>query len=337
MKKTNIFWQRFKKNRKAVCSLNILIFLITISFFAEFIANEKPILVRFNNDFYFPIFKDYPETNFGGKLLSSTDYLDPHLQNLIKQNGFIIFAPIRYSPDTINLKLTKPAPSKPTSENLLGTDDQARDVLTRIIYAVRISLAFGIVLSFFSLFIGIYLGAIQGFYAGRLDLYMQRFIEIWSSLPLMFLLIIFSSVIQPGFFSLLAIMLLFSWVGVVGFIRAEFLRLRNFDYVKASRALGASNSWIILRQILPNTAPIILANLPFLIASSITTLTALDFLGMGLEVGAPSLGELLSQGKNNIMAFWLGISGFVITTLILSILVFISEGLRDAFDYNKTS
>ncbi|MFZ9181599.1 MAG: ABC transporter permease [Rickettsiales bacterium] len=337
MKKNNIFWQKFKKNRKAFWSLNILIFLIIISFFAEFIANEKPILVKFNNNYYFPIFKDYPETTFMGNLLSSTDYLDPFVQNLIRQNGLIIFAPIRYSPDTINLKLIKPAPSKPTPENLLGTDDQGRDVLTRIIYAVRISLAFGIVLSFFSLIIGIYLGAIQGFYAGKLDLYMQRFIEIWSSLPLMFLLIIFSSMIQPGFFSLLVIMLLFSWVSVVGFVRAEFLRLRNFDYVKASQALGARSSWIILRQILPNTTPIILANLPFLVASSITTLTALDFLGMGLEVGSPSLGELLSQGKNNITAYWLGISGFVITTLILSILVFISEGLRDGFDYNKTS
>ncbi|MFM7703128.1 MAG: ABC transporter permease [Alphaproteobacteria bacterium] len=335
MKKNNFFWQKFKQNRKAFWSFNILIILAIISIFAEFIANEKPILVKFNQHFYFPIFKDYPETTFGGKLLTSTDYRDEFVEDLINENGYIIFAPIRYSPDTINLKLIKPAPSKPTLENLLGTDDQARDVLARIIYAIRISLSFGMVLSFFSLIIGIYLGAIQGYFAGKLDLFMQRFIEIWSSLPLMFLLIIFSSVIQPGFFSLLLIMLLFSWVGVVSFVRAEFLRIRNFDYIKASRALGAGSSWIILRQILPNATPIILANLPFLVASSITSLTALDFLGMGLEVGAPSLGELLSQGKNNITAYWLGISGFLVTTLVLSILVFISEGLRDAFDYNK--
>ena len=326
---------KFKKNTRAYYSLIIFSFLFIISFFAEIIANDKPLLVRFDNQFYMPILQEIPETKFGGELLTSADYLDPEVQNLINKNGWIIFAPIPFSFDTINLAIKERAPSHPTKSNLLGTDDQGRDVLSRIIYGIRISLIFGLILSFFSLLIGIFLGAVQGYFGGFIDLFLQRFIEIWSSLPVMFLLIILSSIIAPSFFTLLILMLLFSWLGVVSYIRAEFLRLRNFDYILASKALGASSFRIILKQILPNASPIIIANLPFLLASSITTLTALDFLGLGLPVGSPSLGELLSQGKNNINAYWLGISGFVIITLILTILVFIAEGIRDGFDTRK--
>jgi microcin C transport system permease protein len=231
--------------------------------------------------------------------------------------------------------MEKPAPSPPNSNNILGTDDNGRDVFARIIYGLRISLVFGLILSLFSLIIGISLGAIQGYFGGKPDLFLQRFTEIWASMPVLFLLIILSSIIEPGFFSLLILMLLFSWIGIVSYVRAEFLRIRNFDFIKSSQALGASNLRIIFKHILPNSTPIILANLPFLIAGSIITLTSLDFLGLGLPINYPSLGELLSQGKNNLNAPWLGISGFVIMTLILTILVFIGEALRDSFDTRK--
>lgn len=327
--------QKFKNNKRAYYSLIIFIIIFIITLCANLIANDKPLMVKFNNKFYFPIFKNIPETEFNGELYTYTDYRDPEIQNLIKKNGWLIFTPIKFNFDTINLSVPTRAPSPPSIENLLGTDDQGRDVLSRIIYGLRISILFGIILSFFSLVIGIFLGAIQGFFGGKIDLILQRFIEIWSSLPMMFLLIIFSSIITPSFFTLLIIMLLFNWMATVGYVRAEFLRLRKFDYVKASIAMGASNYRIIFYHILPNAAAIIIANLPFLIASSITTLTALDFLGLGMPVGTPSLGELLSQGKNNLNAYWLGLSGFFVVTILLTILVFIAEGLRDSFDIRK--
>ncbi len=329
------FVDKFKNNTRAYYSLIIFVGIFLLTIFAELIANDKPLLVRYKNDFYFPIFEQISEQKFGGELKTSADYADPFVQDLINQNGWMIFPPIKFSFDTINLKLEGRAPSKPSFTNILGTDDQGRDVLARIIYGVRISLLFGLMLSFFSLIIGIFLGSIQGYFGGKIDLFLQRFIEIWSSLPVMYLLIIFSSIIVPSFFSLLVIMLAFSWIGVVSYVRAEFLRLRNFDFIRAGTALGASHWRIIFLQILPNASPIIIANLPFLLASSITTITALDFLGLGLAVGSPSLGELLSQGKNNLSAYWLGISGFFITTLLLTILVFIAEGLRDGFDNRK--
>jgi microcin C transport system permease protein len=333
----NNFFHNFKENKRGYYSLIIFIFLFIISLFADIIANDKPLIVYYKQQFYFPIIQDISETEFGGELLSATDYLDPYVSDAINKDGWMIFPIIKYNYDTINLSLQDRAPSKPTFSNILGTDDQGRDVLARIIYGLRISLFFGIILSFFSLIIGIFLGAIQGYFGGKIDLLLQRFIEIWSSLPVMFILIIFSSIIAPSFFSVLIIMLLFSWLGVANYIRAEFLRLRNFDYVRSAVALGASNFRIIFHHILPNASPIIIANLPFLIASSITTLTALDFLGLGLAVGSPSLGELLAQGKNNINAYWLVISGFTILTILLSILIFIAEALREATAFHKNN
>ena len=291
--------------------------------------------MRFNGDFYFPIFHEVSEKNFGGKFETAADFRDPQVQELIEKNGWIIFPPIRFSYDTINYEIKTPAPSKPSLANLFGTDDQGRDVLARVIYGIRISLIFGLVLTFFSTALGIFLGAIQGYFGGIIDLILQRFMEIWSSMPILFLLIILSSIIEPSFFTLLGLMLLFSWMSIVSYVRAEFLRLRNFDFVRASKALGASNSRIIFRHILPNASPIIIANIPFLLAGSITTLTSLDFLGLGLPIGSPSLGELLSQGKNNLTAYWLGITGFVTITLILTFLVFIGEAVRDAIDTRK--
>lgn len=326
---------KFKKNRRGYFSFLAFISLFFVTLFAEFIANDKPLLISFQGNIHSPIFQEISEKELGGVFESEADFRDPDVQELVQKDGWILFPPIRFSYDTINYNIDSPAPSKPTMVNLLGTDDQGRDVLARVIYGIRISLIFGLTLSLFSAIIGISLGAVQGYFGGMIDLFFQRFMEIWSSMPVLFLLIILSSIIEPSFFILLGLMLLFSWMGMVSFVRAEFLRLRNFDFVRASRALGASNSRIIFRHILPNASPIIIANLPFLLAGSITTLTSLDFLGLGLPIGSPSLGELLAQGKNNIAAYWLGIVGFITITLILTLLVFIGEALRDAFDTRK--
>lgn len=335
MKLSQNFIKKFKNNKRAYYSFIIFSFLFTTSLFAEFIANDKPLLVKYKNQYYFPIIKNIPETTFNSPLKTSTNYHDPYIKNEIANNGFQINPLIFFSYDSINFNLTSPAPSPPSLTNILGTDDNGRDVMARIIYGIRISLIFAITLTFFSLIIGISLGAIQGYFGGICDLALQRFIEIWSSMPVLFLLIILSTIIQPGFFSLLFLMLLFSWMAIISYIRAEFLRLRNFDFVKSAKSLGASNSRIIFKHILPNTTPIILANAPFMLAGSITMLTSLDFLGLGMPANYPSLGELLSQGKNNINATWLGISGFITITLILTILVFIAEGLRDSLDSRK--
>lgn len=332
----NIFWQKFKQNKRGYYSFLLLSFLFIFTLFAEFIANDKPLIVKFDNKLYFPIISQVSETTFGGIFETEADFRDPKVQELINEKGWFIFPPIKFSYDTINYTTKSPAPSSPTLTNLLGTDDNGRDVLARIIYGVRISLIFGLILTVISSVIGITLGAIQGYFGGLCDLSLQRFIEIWSSMPMLFLLIILSSIIVPGFFSLLILMLLFSWMSLVPYVRASFLQLRNFDFVRASRALGASNSRIIFRHILPNSMPIIMANLPFILAGSITVLTSLDFLGLGMPVGSPSLGELLAQGKNNINAYWLGISGFIVITVILALLVFIGEALRDAFDSRKS-
>lgn len=329
------FFTRFKKNKRGYASLLILVSIFVVTLLAEIVANDKPLIVRFSNKFYFPIFHSVPENFFGGEFETAADFRDPEVQQLIEQSGWLIFPPIPFSYDTINFDVTSPAPSKPTFVNLLGTDDNGRDVLARIIYGVRVSLIFGLTLTFFSAALGIFLGAIQGYFGGFCDLILQRFMEIWSSMPVLFLLIILSSVIEPSFFTLLGLMLLFSWMSLVGYVRAEFLRLRNFDFVRASKALGASNFRIIFHHILPNASPIIIVNLPFLLAGSITTLTSLDFMGLGLPIGSPSLGELLAQGKNNLNAYWLGVSGFVLITTILTLLVFIGEAMRDAFDVRK--
>lgn len=330
-----MLFEKFKKNRRGYISFIILMVIFLTSLFADFIANDKPLIVRYKGEFYFPVFENILEKDLGGVFETEADFRDPFVANKIKENGFLLFPPIKFSFDTINYNLQKPAPSKPTLENIIGTDDQGRDVFARLLYGVRVSLIFGFILAFFSSVIGIFLGAIQGYFGGFIDLFLQRFMEIWSSMPVLFLLIILSSIIAPSFISLLILLLLFSWMSLVAYVRAEFLRLRNFDFVRASQALGANDFRIILKHILPNAAPIIIANLPFLIAGAITTLASLDFLGLGLPAGMPSLGELLAQGKNNITAPWLGISGFVIITLLLTLLVFIGEALRDAFDSRK--
>lgn len=332
---TENFFAKFKKNRRGYFSFLIFFALFFVTFFAELIANEKPLLVNFNGNFYFPIFNQISEKDFGGQFETTADFRDPYVQRLIIEKGWIIFTPIPFSYDTINLSVKSPAPSKPTSQNILGTDDNGRDVLARVIYGIRISLIFGLILTIFSAALGIFIGAIQGYFGGLTDLTLQRFMEIWSSMPVLFLLIILSSIFEPNFFTLLAMMLLFSWMSLVSIVRAEFLRLRNFDFVRASKAMGASNRRIIFNHILPNASPIIIANIPFLLSGSIITLTSLDFLGLGMPIGSPSLGELLAQGKNNLNAYWLGLTGFISVTLILTLLVFIGEAVRDAFDTRR--
>lgn len=329
--------ENFKTNKRGTYSAIIFAFLFTISIFAEFIANDKPIFLMFENKFYFPVVEKLPETFFGGEFETESDYKDPFVQNLINQKGFYIMPLIEYSYDTINYDLKVPSPSPPTFENILGTDDQGRDVMARLIYGFRISVFFGLILTILSSFIGIIIGGLQGFYGGRVDLYGQRFIEIWSGLPVLYLLIIISSFIEPSFWVLLLIMLLFSWMALEGVVRAEFLRARNFEYVKAAKALGVGNLQIMYRHVLPNAMVATLTLMPFILSGSIATLTSLDFLGFGLPPGSPSLGEMVAQGKANLQAPWLGISAFVTLSLQLSLLVFVGEAVRDAFDPRKVS
>ena len=309
--------------------------LLLLCLSAEFIANDKPLLLKFDGGYYAPIFKNYPETTFGGDFETEADYRDEYVDELINEKGWMIWPPIRFSYDTINYNLPQPAPSPPTFENIFGTDDQGRDVAARVIYGFRISVLFGLALTIISSIIGITAGAFQGYYGGRLDLIMQRVIEVWASLPSLYILIIFSALFVPGFWTLLAILLLFSWVSLVDVVRAEFLRTRNFDYVKAANALGVSNTTIMRRHVLPNAMVATLTLMPFILTGSITALTSLDFLGLGLPPGSASLGELLSQGKNNLEAPWLGITAFLSLAIMLSLLTFIGEAVRDAFDPRK--
>jgi microcin C transport system permease protein len=353
-------WENFKAHKRGYWSLWVFLALFGISLFAEFIANDKPFLVTYEGRPYFPVFFTYPETTFGGDFETAADYRDPYLQKLIADKGGIMIWPlIRYSYDTHNLDLPTPAPSKPTwlltekecrpvverkglkscsdlEYNWLGTDDQGRDVVARLIYGFRISVLFGLTLTIVSSIIGVAAGAVQGYFGGRIDLLFQRFIEIWTSIPELYLLLIISSVLVPGFFVLLGILLLFSWVRLVHLVRAEFLRARNFEYIQAARALGVSNLLIIFRHLLPNAMVATMTFLPFILSSSVMTLTALDFLGFGLPPGSPSLGELLSQGKANVQAPWLGMTGFFAVAIMLSLLIFIGEAVRDAFDPRKT-
>ncbi len=328
---------QFRANKRGYYSFWIFLTLLGICLFAEVIANDKPILISYNNSLYTPLLHAYPETTFGGDFETETDYRDPFVKDLIAKNGWIVWPPIRFSYDTISYDLPEPAPSKPTSVNILGTDDQGRDVAARVIYGFRISVVFGLILTIISSIIGITAGAFQGYYGGRLDLFMQRVIEVWSSLPSLYILIIFSAMFVPGFWTLLAILLLFSWVSLVDVVRAEFLRARNFDYVRAANALGVSNLTIMRRHVLPNAMVATMTLMPFILTGSITALTSLDFLGLGLPPGSASLGELLSQGKNNLQAPWLGISAFVSLAFMLTLLTFIGEAVRDAFDPRKTN
>lgn len=323
----------FRSSRRGMISLAVFGLLFFVSLFAELLANNRPILIRYDGAFYSPMLRDYPETTFGGDFPTNAVYTDHELQTLIREKGgWILWPPIPYSYDTVLKGDGRKALLPPSWEHLLGTDDQARDVMARLIYGFRISVLFGFALTLLSAVIGIIAGAVQGYFGGMVDLLMQRFLEIWSSMPTLYLLIILASFIQPGFWVLLGIMLLFSWMSLVGLVRAEFLRGRNFDYVRAARALGMLDVRIMFRHILPNAMTASLTFLPFILAGSVTTLTSLDFLGFGLPVGSPSLGELLLQGKNNLNAPWLAFTGFFIIALMLSLLVFIGEAVRDAFN-----
>ena len=352
-------WQNFKANRRGYVSLWAFGILFILAMFSEFIANDRPILISYKGEILMPVLVDYPEEKFGG-FLAVTDYRDPFIEDEIIANGWMLWPPVRYSYRTVNNEIPESAPAKPSwmydidercaryaegvndrncnmgNWNWLGTDDQARDVFARVIYGFRVSVLFGLILTLASAVIGVSAGAVQGYFGGWTDLLFQRFIEIWSSVPVLYLLLIIAAILPPGFWILLGIMLLFSWVGFVGIVRAEFLRARNFEYVNAARALGVSNRTIMFRHLLPNAMVATLTFLPFILNGSITTLTSLDFLGFGLPPGSASLGELLAQGKNNLQAPWLGISGFVVISLMLSLLIFVGEAVRDAFDPRKT-
>lgn len=352
-------WQNFKSNRRGYWSLWIFLGLFVITLFAEAIANDRPIMVMYKGDLLFPIFVDYPESRFGG-FLATTDYRDTFIQNEINENGWMLWPPIRYSYRSVNHDAPTPAPSPPwwtmsleercqayplgTEDpncrlgnfHWLGSDDQGRDVLARVIYGFRISVFFGLILAVVSSVIGVIAGAVQGFYGGWVDLIFQRILEIWSAVPSLYLLLIILAVITPGFWIILGVMLLFSWMSLVGVVRAEFLRGRNFEYINAARALGVSNAAIMFRHLLPNAMVATLTFLPFIINGSIASLTALDFLGYGMPPGSPSLGELLAQGKENVASPWLGLTGFFVIAVLLSLLVFVGEGVRDAFDPRKT-
>ncbi len=328
---------QFKKNRRGYVSLWIFLFLFITTLFAEFIANDKPLFINYDGHYYFPIFKNYPETTFGGEFETEANYRDPFVEQLIHEKGWMIWPLIDYSYNTVNYDLPVPAPAPPSTENWLGTDDQGRDVLARLVYGFRISVLFGLTLTLFSSLFGVTAGAIQGYFGGLVDLMFQRFMEIWSGMPVLYLLIILASLVQPNFWWLLGLMLLFSWMSLVPVVRAEFLRARNLDYVKAARALGLSTPRIISRHVLPNAMVATLTFIPFILNGSITILTSLDFLGFGLPLGSPSLGEMLNQGKNNLQAPWLGITTFCVLATMLTLLIFIGEAVRDAFDPRKTN
>ena len=326
-------FERFKKNRRGWWSLWLFVGLFLMTLGGELIANDKPLMVSYQGQWYFPVFKRHTEQEFGGQLPFQADYRSDYVQKLIrKDGGWLLFPPIPFSDDTPNYDLNKPAPSPPSSVNWLGTDDQARDVLARVIFGARVSILFALMLTFVSTLIGIAAGALQGYYGGWVDLLGQRLLEVWSGLPVLYLLIILASFVQPNFWWLLGIMLLFSWMSLVDVVRAEFLRGRNLEYVKAARALGLTDRKVIVRHILPNAMNATLSYLPFILTGAISTLTALDFLGFGMPAGSASLGELIGQGKQNLQAPWLGLTAFFTLALILSLLVFIGEALRDAFD-----
>ena len=352
-------WQLFRRNGRGFWSFVIFAVLFVMSMFAPLIANDRPMLASYKGELLFPLLKDYPEEKFGG-FLAVTDFRDMVNQDEINANGWMLWPLIRYSYGTVNRELPVPAPSRPAyrltdaeacgkypkgaddpscvfgNKNWLGTDDQGRDVVARVIYGFRISVAFGLILTFFSSVIGVAAGAVQGYFGGWTDLLFQRFIDVWASMPTLYLLIILAAFITPTFWLLLFILVLFSWTGLVGVVRAEFLRARNFEYVRAARALGLSDIQIMVRHLLPNALVSTITFMPFILSGSVTTLTALDFLGFGLPPGSASLGELVKQGKDNLFAPWLGFTAFFVTSIMLTLLVFIGEAVRDALDPRKT-
>lgn len=329
-------WAQFRANKRGFWSLWIFLGLLVAALCADFLANDKPLLVSYKGEMFFPVLVSYPETTFGGDFETEADYRDPFVLDRISSDGWAIWPPIRYSFETINYDLPTPAPSAPAPGNWLGTDDQGRDVVARVLYGFRLSVLFGLLLTFVSSLIGVAAGAVQGYYGGWVDLVAQRVIEIWSSMPSLYILIIFSALFAPGFWTLLFILLLFSWTHLVDVVRAEFLRARNLDYVRAARALGVPDTTIMRRHILPNAVVATMTMLPFVLTGSITALTSLDFLGLGLPPGSPSLGELLAQGKNNLQAPWLGVTAFASLSVMLILLTFVGEAVRDAFDPRKT-
>jgi microcin C transport system permease protein len=326
----------FLANRRGLWSLWLFLGLFGTSLFAEFLANDRPLLVRYEGSFYVPVLRDYPETTFGGFFPTVANYRDPEVGKLITEKGWMVWPLIPFSYDTIT-DAPGPFPAAPSGTDWLGTDDQGRDVLARLIYGFRISVLFGLVLTVVSSIVGVIAGAVQGYFGGHIDLLFQRFIEIWSGMPQLYLLIILATLIQPSFWSLLGLLLLFSWMELVGVVRAEVLRARNFDYVRAARALGLSDRQIMFRHVLPNAMVATVTFLPFIISGSVTVLTALDFLGFGLPPGSPSLGEMVAQGKANLQAPWLGITAFAALAIMLSLLMFIFEAVRDAFDPRKVA
>ena len=328
-------WRNFTANRRGYWSLRIFLFLFFVSLFAEFLVNDRPLLIWYDGELLSPVLTDYRETHFGGDFDTNADYRDPFVKDLIREKGWMIWPMVEFSYRTINFDLPVPAPAPPSSVNWLGTDDQGRDVVARLIYGFRISVLFGLVLTFFSSIVGVIAGAVQGYFGGWTDLIFQRFIEIWSGMPTLYLLIILASIVEPNFWWLLGLMLLFSWMALVGVVRAEFLRARNLDYVRAARALGVSNPNIMFKHLFPNAMVATVTFMPFIVGGSITVLTSLDFLGFGLPPGSASLGEMVAQGKANLHAPWLGITSFFVLAIMLTLVVFIGEAVRDAYDPRK--
>lgn len=329
-------WHAFRSNRRAYWSLLIFGSVFIFTLFAELFANDQPLLVKYQGHLYFPIFQTYSEQDFGGDFPTPADYRDKYIQQKIMADGYIVFPPLPYSFNTVDYDLQTPTPSAPTAAHILGTDDEGRDILVRIIYGLRLSVVFAFLLTAASSFLGIVSGALQGYFGGTIDLIFQRVLEIWESLPQLFVLIIIASIFVPTFWSLLIIMLAFTWMSLTGVVRAEFLRTRNFEFVKAAKALGISNLRIIFRHILPNAVVASITFIPFILSEAIVSLTALDFLGLGLPQEYPSLGDLVRQGKDNLQAPWIGLSIFFVLSSLLTMLIFIGEGIRDAFDSRRS-
>ncbi len=329
-------WRNFKKNRRGYWSLLLFAVLFILSLFAEFLSNDKPFLIKYEGSWYFPIVKSYPEIAFGGDFATETDYRDPYiLEKLTAPGNKVFFPPNPYSSSSIDLDLGEAVPAPPSASHLLGTDDRGRDVLARLLYGFRLSVLFGFVLTLTGTLTGIAAGAVQGYFGGRTDLVFQRFIEIWSAMPELYLLIIFASIFKPSALLLLILLSLFGWMGLSDYVRAEFLKGRNLDYVKAAKALGVGNLTIMQRHLLPNAMTPVITFLPFRMSGAILALTSLDFLGLGVPPSTPSLGELLAQGKANIEAWWLSLSTFIVLVGTLILLIFIGEALREAFDPRK--
>ena len=329
-------WLRFKRNRLGFWSLLAFVVLVFLSLAAELVSNDRPLVVRYQGEFYFPVVKDYPEKTFGGDFETATDYHDPFIRQKLAENGnWAVFAPNPYGPKSINYFAKEPNPSRPTRDNWLGTDDRGRDLLAQLIYGFRVSVLFALALTATGVFLGILTGAIQGYFGGKTDLAFQRFMEIWGSMPELYLLIIFSAVFAPSLALLLVLLSLFGWLGLSDYVRAEFLRNRQMDYVRAARAMGLSHWQIITRHVLPNSLTPVVTFLPFRMSAAILALTSLDFLGLGVPPGTPSLGELLSQGKNSIDAWWISLSTFAVLVGTLLLLTFMGDALRDALDPRK--